>query len=538
MFNRLIFINDARFIGVLKFETELNNDDLDLSIELWKLTGNITKSIIDSFENRPMSSFQVFKTIDKELVIREILSFIQINKLYLDIIETKTLNLEKIKISNLNSIKLEIIKNFLKEICENYDLIKSKIVINTQGFEEKIISNNTNKEVNTYYQPQQSTPFIQSAINSEIETEIEMILKDIYKLCPNNIVKYFLTKNILTEIETGLYYKNVNDFFIQDSGIQIKIPMITISNGFIKDIFLILDSFDYDKDTCLSKMFLLYKQLVYIITNDIEQKSSQLFLSFKIIELLFFIYVMKYSNKNILIVTESIINKYIHYLVNEGIKFIQSKYSNGFNTPIQFITDNPNHIINKYDEELISIIDKYKYLIDIDRSSFIEHVFNNYNNSTTNKQPFFLPITSPTILDINKILTNSLTTQSYISYKLLELPKEYSQHKVISKPYYDLLKLMYTPVDTVNCSYISVKDIDEVVLKYANSLITNLMPNITKLIDKSQPISILYILDYMIRPYIDISNNSFDTTAKLIYQIVIPYIHDIYGINQFIDYFH
>ncbi len=556
---RIIFINESNFRGIFKLSAEIREEELYVRYELFKIIGNVTESIIDSLTNRANLDQSVFKSLDKELIIGDVMSFDILNKKYIEFDnilkeikdkERRLIFFPRLKIL-LSYINIMIVNNFLKQIVDYYDVIKMKLIGNVveEKIEKKMVENERVFK----------KPIENKLIETDDNTFVEgyYLIKDIYKMVPNNLVKYFLTKIILIELENGLKYKKIDEFYTNENNIiKIKINKLLISNGFIKDIFVVLNSFDFDKDICLSKVLLLYKQLVYIVQGIIEnyeinymddrKKIENIYLPIKIIEILMFIYVLKYSNKNILMINPIVLNNYIHYLVNEGIKFTQEKYKNGFNKSILFETDVEERQNVEYSNKIIEAINKYKYLIDIDKSSFINYALTEIVKPKEKKIIKFseiLPLNMPSLIDINELLNDNNNINHLLNYKLININnnKQLKEHKIISKPYYDLVRMLYLPTDTVNLlktNIINTTDMNPIVLKYSNNIINDIFRNTSSLINKNEPVSVLYLLDYTIRPYINLEETSFETISTLLYQIMIPHLYDMYGITQFIDFFH
>jgi len=556
---RIIFINESNFRGIFKLSAEIREEELYVRYELFKIIGNVTESIIDSLTNRANLDQSVFKSLDKELIIGDVMSFDILNKKYIEFDnilkeikdkERRLIFFPRLKIL-LSYINIMIVNNFLKQIVDYYDVIKMKLIGNVveEKIEKKMVENERVFK----------KPIENKLIETDDNTFVEgyYLIKDIYKMVPNNLVKYFLTKIILIELENGLKYKKIDEFYTNENNIiKIKINKLLISNGFIKDIFVVLNSFDFDKDICLSKVLLLYKQLVYIVQGIIEnyeinymddrKKIENIYLPIKIIEILMFIYILKYSNKNILMINPIVLNNYIHYLVNEGIKFTQEKYKNGFNKSILFETDVEERQNVEYSNKIIEAINKYKYLIDIDKSSFINYALTEIVKPKEKKIIKFseiLPLNMPSLIDINELLNDNNNINHLLNYKLINTNnnKQLKEHKIISKPYYDLVRMLYLPTDTVNLlktNIINTTDMNPIVLKYSNNIINDIFRNTSSLVNKNEPVSVLYLLDYTIRPYINLEETSFETISTLLYQIMIPHLYDMYGITQFIDFFH
>lgn len=163
-----------------------------------------------------------------------------------------------------------------------------------------------------------------------------------------------------------------------------------------------------------------------------------------------------------------------------------------FNIKIEIVYDEV--LEEKLILENISLLaKKYDYLLYLDREHFVTSIINDKSYNKSNKK-FDLILNKSSIIDVSK--------------NTCKLPKKITD---VSKLDNKLIKL----IDIINC-----------IINKLNIEMIKLNPNT------------LIIYKEFIEPNIDVNLISIDEIFYILYDIILPYLKDNYGINKYIDYFH
>lgn len=402
----------------------------------------------------------------------------------------------------LNKVKL--LYNFIKYFYEHYESIKIEI-------DRKASINDSTAEIKTEVVP-------------EIKDISSKLFNELCRISPNNIVTFFIIKQ-LCSIYTG---QSLNFKVDDEDNLDIEVEIFTSNSMLLYNDLNTLINFtpsnvseiEY-KNLIKSKISMLLKLLIAIYENESKLTDNDKFLYINFIIVLFYIYGFWLNGSNFNVTTNiySFANRVIFsFKTNIGkiknIKFI----------PLP-INDNNGKLVDIAKINALSA--KYKYLIDFDRERFIKSIISDIDNEPEVKSSSSVPnmvISKAKLLDlISDILP--------LNYEIITDPK-LTTHKIISKPYHSLLILENST------NIFNLDNIDEDLPKLVDIINAKIIPAIKKNAEMIvlNP-SVLLIYDNFIEPNID-TNISIKEKMYLIYQICIPFLHDVYKINKFIDYFH
>lgn len=499
---------------ITKFYIVKIDNILRFGYDIYILSGesvvSIIKSINQSFINNPESD-SIFERLPKELRFSKNIS-------QLDALDIITQLEHSLSLGNTNQFiqvrlpdavlyyeynKTKLLYNFIKYFYDNYELIK----LNIDKLETK--------------QDKKSQPTVDSTlIKSPIQDINSQIFEELIKLSPNNILTFFILKQLVNN------YTNQEVVFNIDENEHLNISLTKITNN----------------------LMLLYNDLMVIINfkpNNISEENYKTLIKTRIgelIKLIRFIYQHKEEinvNNLYLFLNFILIALYTYgfWLNNSDLNSGPNLY--GFVNKILLSLKKTNSILFipldlKQNENVTNIelgkinqlASKYKYLIEIDRSRFINNIINDTRQSLVNKYPIqTLPISKAKLL-------NLASDRLPLNYQYIN-DKSLDSHLIISKPYHSLLILENSQ------NIFNLDEFDENFKKLISIVQTKLIPSVNKVIEqiKLNP-STLFIYNECIVPNINTQLLSIKEQFYLLYEIIIPYIFDTFKINKFLDHFH
>jgi len=174
-------------------------------------------------------------------------------------------------------------------------------------------------------------------------------------------------------------------------------------------------------------------------------------------------------------------------------------------------------------------------MLDIDRDLYIRDVMEKLDteHSAVQRKQIKLKFNNPTTLNIEKLLNK--TSIGYLGYELQKPnQKQFEAHKIITKEYYDILLISTIP----KLSRKTIEnELNQICIKYADTILNLIFKELSSSINTDTIISTLYLLEYYVRPFMK-SETTVETELFLLYRIIIPYLYDVYGITDYVDYFH
>jgi len=556
---KFILILQPNFKAVLRLDIIPIADNLRLNFSIHQFNGVVTDSIIQSFSSNS-SNKQFFKALPIEKIFEDSISQNEAEYLFMNLknfidgspIQNKLYNVQLASAKlYLDPVQIFSLNTFIYQFVSNYEMMKLNLAViqvkenqqQEQIQERQPILNNIQQLI--------PTPHVQREEHEELEKlgdpnnidEI-VLLSDILKLCPNESCMYYISKYISNMMTNGKYEKVIiadrNNNAIISIAPLLDYQSCIISN-FHHNLLNIINSFKFTNDEYISKLRSLVRELIYIVGKE---NPKEFFIHLKTIGFLIYIYSNKLTNNSFANqidlngkIKVSLFFDLMTYMINYSIDYIIKGHID--RDQISFNSIIFDHLkIVEYEEdfsvqELKQVINKELYLIDIDRDYFINRVFSMVNKDKEVKtKQYDLILNNPSTFDIKFILEQP-PTNSLLSYQII-VPeqKQFESNKIITPEYLQILQLINTP--TISKSIL--KNINIIVSKYADNIINVIFKELS-MVDSTSVTSLLNVLNTYIRPYLG-ENSTVEVEMFILYRLVIPYLYDIYGITNFIDYFH
>ena len=355
------------------------------------------------------------------------------------------------------------------------------------------------------------------------------------------------------------------------------------SKAHIDELIQILETITNSKDELIGKLYILTKYFIYLVnkfikpilidtdkTTDITESEviQHIILPLKTIQFLIFIYSFKYSGK----ITYNHLKSHnigllICHLSNRTIEHIGSKFGLTIDYSIKFTgCKRQFEDTYEYPDCLFDSIDKYEFLLAVDKDAFINSVFQDVSLQITSDTAscvcardniLSLVLNKPKVLDIKKILHQNKDIavknlpKSLISYKNLKTDPYYNQiienqyssqymsNLIITTEYLDILRLMNIPsLDIIDKNIIKLSEINPIILRYADVIINYIFRDLTTDDFDNTPISTLYLIEQHILPNLPNNDYTVDVIMFILFRLLIPYIVDMFGRYLVLDYFH
>lgn len=552
---KILLINQQTYKGVLKLDTILYADNILLSLELFNFKTQLTNMLIESFDTY-ISNREFIKTLPIEKAFEYKFTLTQAEEYYqyLVNIHEYSKNTDYLTAVDVNNLRLWLDNNqIFSIICffQGFILSYNNLKINISIFREQQVQ----KQLINKIQPERYIPDSEPVVNSPVDNAQQQIiiddfptvletdavfLNDILKLSPSNMVTYFISKYI----HNTLSYENIDNVekAIDERG-NITISMqplinfdyLKLNERGIYNFIDILSSFEFTIDEYINKIKTLLKGLIYISKRE---NINDFNLSLKVIEILVFIYTLKSdvnqvnailnSEQNISNIMISVItNNTIEYVLNNSGEFQCTgafKVSFFHPTTSKYITNNLN------EEDIRSILTKEMYLLEIDKLQFLQTVLDKVQ-SNKKKGDIKLILDNESIINIDEILSKpEIVKNSHLNYKLLKVSeKQFEKNRIITPEYYMILKIGSTMFKNIQ----SNSEEDLIMSKYYSG-IEQCLKQISNVESNILLISTLNILYQFIRPNIDAS---VQIELYILYRIILPFIYDVFNINNFKDFF-
>ena len=573
--NRYILINHSAFKGIIELTITIEINQTVLKYNIFNIIGEMPQSIIQSITINPNSK-EIFNTINKELIISKSLLLGEAQQLYIYLNELNNYYKEntnvyiKVQLPNfilyMSYSNLINILTFINQFITNYEIIsqmiKTEITQTVIKHPEENLQKIQETALITKSETDSDKPFILQLIQKQSkdiiikDTLLNNIIKELFIIFPNNTAQLYGCKLIMQEFENGHNITKIEELYTYDN-IQNIIsfhiyPLIQnnklLSYGLTSELKDILYSFNFSSEEYIDKLVILSRYIFHIVKKyilidnyDKELLINNIIIPIKILHLLIFIYSYKLSNKvNFSNIESNNIGKIMNGLVNSCLNYINTKYGILIGLQILFINNNNNmQYLEDVYSETVNSINKYRYLLLIDKQSFLDNVITDISSkeklSKTKLLYNDLPMSNPKLLDINKYIdktTNKLLSYSLIAHNISQL----KDSVILTKSYLDILKLsnLTTSIELIN------EDYNLIISKYADLIINYMFRDITSENFSSIPPSTLYLVDNFIIQNLNNLNCEYTVYEILfiLYQIIIPHIVDSFNIWIFIDYFH
>lgn len=405
----------------------------------------------------------------------------------------------------LNKVKL--LYSFIKYFYENYETIKLEI----------------DKKDN----PPLITADVKPQISVEVKDISSKIFNELCRISPNNIVSFFILKQI-----SNLYTNQSLNFKIEEeSNLIIEVESFT-SNVMLlyNDLNVLINYIPSGmaetefKTMIKSKITILIKLILAIYENEskLNENDKYLYINFIIILLYVYGFWLNGSEFNININIHSFANKVIFSLKGNMGKIKNIKF-----IPLPITSNDESKLIDI--SKINTLAAKYKYLIDFDRERFIKNIITDVENPVTITKEKLKQ--QDIVLSKAKLLDLS-GDKLPLNYKLISDSK-LSTHRIISKAYHSLL-ILENSINIFN-----IDNIDEQLPKLIDIINSKIIPLLRKNAEMvTLNPSVLLIYNNIIEPNITNTSLSIKEKMYLIFEICIPFMHDNFKINKFVDYFH
>jgi len=550
---RYILINQQQFKGVIGLEFEPINDVLELHIHVYQFKGQLTASIIQSFESN--SSNQNFiKMLPIEMIASEKLSLNQAEQYFLyfsQLLQSVPNDMVNHTI-NIQTLTLYLpyqdifrINNFINQFITTYEMVRMNLAVLVQKQAAPAVAHQADDNNETEIQN-----------NEDIEVEVEdvenadevTLLLECFKLSPNPLCSYYISKRISHILSKSQREKLCFDFEKTTVTIHltplINQELIEISRDNHSDLIHILKSFDFNQEEYISKLRLLVRQLIYIVTNYSNDNKTY-FITLKIIEFLIMAYAIKLSPSSFLssnsinVQSPAVFKQTVNSLVNYTVSYVLQHHVDTrtlkFDAVIFQHYNTVEYIDNNFDPiEVKQILSKELYLAEIDKDHFLNQVIKKVDarSKTIPANKFKLVFNKPIIFKIEDLLDGVGVKHRYLQYSLVEGQKQFVNHKILTQEYLQILQINNVPT----ISKTLLRNIHPILTKYANTIINQIFKELSSC-DKEHAISTLHLLSHFIRPYLH-EDCSIQTEFFILYRIVVPYLYDTRNIDSFYDYFH
>ncbi len=541
--NLNLVLDFPTFRGICKFSVRKEFHKLVLVGELYQI--NFT-STSDDMNNQIMES--ITKKCNDDPFMDNIFNSVNVQRRK-EIIYTFQ-QLEEL------DLYLQCIDKFDKDVApQNLNLIGFKVILNIAQMRRmrrfvysflwnyNIINDTLNYFVDTVDKAQKPKISEEKITDQVLKDKPEINTLEI-KTTKNSLIEEILKFNILPQVSSHLihlilnYYRYYDDVDLEYNNdcIHIKSPSIFTSTG-IYNINYMRGLCNSIKKLSIDNVTLVTKNIISFIKNREKELDS---IHIKILIYILMINYIRYAfdthnewmEQNIekLITTPSIQTN----MMNNFTKKIVGENIINFNI-FQPVGDNFETDVMD-DKDLSIISNKFKHLISVSQDEFAELVFKDLERNEEVADINF-QTTSKTIIDINKFLLddsagaaeNSLIDKNKypIDYHLLKY--KIGNDKIISSTYDALLNYIKSP-----SSILMLGDkIPNVVVKLFDILKDVLS-------DKYLNENIISTFEYykILRQTIpNFKEIEFTHILFIIYQLIIPYMYDVFNITLFEDFF-
>lgn len=573
---RFFLINQNHWKGVLLLEIIHIHDTLRLRYSLHRFRSQLTSSLIQSFEaNSENEAFFNKLPIEKvwsadislnqaeehvlylEQLIRKCSNYGTNNYVHIYFHYNWSISVPYVTTYGIYNFEANFTKNYynLKNIFLQQINLQKNAVPETNKFE---YVDNSQVYSDTYENVEQEET--QDSIELETDnnqTDKIQFVNDCIKLSPNSLTSYFITKLIhnylATDIDEDFNFNLQNNVFTIEIKSLIDIGLLSNASNHQMDYFEVLNSFNFSINEYYAKLRLSVNQILFMTFNYYNNKCSKdsLLLPFKILEFLIFIYGCKcfqYEHHIITNFDPLTLNNFILYVVNNSIQkqFAQIDQSNlNFNI-LQFTHILQENSVNKVHiskDDFNSILMRQRHMLDIDRDTFLNNVFEEINEKESNlkkqNKKISLLLNNPRTISIDNILeSNSNTNNSLLNYQIIQPQQKQLRDKkksrIITPEYLNILQIDIMPEASLKDF---LKQIDNRIKLNAQGLLNDVFKVLNSDIQNYDTVSTLYLLMQYIRPYLGLEN-SIHTELFILFRIVIPYLYDMKYVNHFVDYFH
>lgn len=548
---------------LLRFKIIPVTDVLRMQCSVHYFTGPITQSIINSiysndsnevyFNALPLQNVHSFDLSIEECEYLDMHCQSILRKYDPMTIEIITFETKWIKLY-LHYKHIYGISNFINDFVRNYQTFKTGYFAQVQQKVQPAQITQPTIVIEETVKATEDIPQEVEVIYDHLDLDCMSLVDDCVKLCPNNVLTYYISRYIQNYIDTQ-YHEHEFQIHLENSIVNvtmnplIDIQLIGLSFKHYNELISMIDSFELTKDELHSRLRSLVSQILFLINIYVEnnQKKETIILPLKIAELLLFIYGCKHQNLQF----EAQVPKdtpnpaYFHnYMLWVCNNYIRSFFESIDKSRFSFYQVNLTHPLHSTFVDKIENLDtfekilaKQRYLIDLDRVSYINAVYTemiNLQNQTNTKKKTRLILSNPQVLDLELYIGKDTPKSSNLHYELIKSNhKQFETNKIITPDYHHLLLL--TTNQNVVLPLIQ-KELNPILARNLETISKFIFPALDEL-DKKSLVSTLHLLTHYIRPFLP-DTATLETEFFILYRCIIPYMYDIYEISKVLDYFH
>jgi hypothetical protein len=541
-----LFIDYNNYNGVLKFSITRHFHNLCIKMKLYRInmqSDQTVEAFRNNLESDPCNP-RIVEVIPTESILTERFHLVESEGVVDSILALPDSNQPSFQINigpNLTCVlkrqQVKRIYNFFNSFVTNFSLLDSiyKIYINIIEERKGTVPTQVIADV-----PQEKLVLEQPSLikenkeelapKNETETEIEYILNN---FCINNQYRSFVIHHIFNHIR---YFSN--SIKITEDNVDLPVLFDNYYYGLNYDyiVTILKETFSVTDSNIIS---FNQKKILEMIVSTLEKQQDT---DTKLILMLLFFIFYCYQVRVIL-------TKYPNFDFSEF--FTVETQQSGLNFFIKQFNMQKKMEIRIFekeddiDNELIDEISlKYKHLIPVSESDFLEIAIKDYKNPVDFKIKNFT-VSEKRILDIDMLIKNddaikkvlenkkeTVNTNVYNSRSCSSSLLNYEQ-KIITKTYHFFQE--YTNDPTTLSSLLLVKDLP--IPKAIINLFDFFSRNIQKLFfDKDNNSTLSYykiLMDNLPAP----TSYSHQTYLYLIYNLIIPFYYETHNITKFEDVF-
>ena len=357
---------------------------------------------------------------------------------------------------------------------------------------------------------------------------------EIMELCANSIIQRLLVQHIFDHLQ---YFNKSNCYLdIKEDKIIVNLPILTASKSSldIEYFFSIIKSLNQTVET---EKILYYSN--NILKSMLNEKNKDNTLSLSMLSLLFYIYVLiwtyeahsAYLTKNIneCVLSSDFQNRCINHFINFSCKDYKDK--------LLFNIKDIDLFKNEIDQsKLKEVSDKYSHLILVDELKFIDYVL---NDDIIKDKPVDFSFTKKRCIDLNTFIKTDIQQSTHFldnidldnkedlkQFNLLDYfyITDNNKKRISSNSYEQFRK-------DLSSLFVNNVNLPQEVFKLFDSLkkIVN-QQNFSK--NQNNTLGYYNILSNLLP---DIKQYSHISMVHIIYQIILPFYVENYGITTFID---
>lgn len=563
-----LFIHNAQFLGVMKSSIIKEFHDIKLKIDFYKILSN-DRQLIEMVKNdceKDHSNVDTLKLVSVDLIYSKLMNYAESENFvtYLRFIYAR--NIQDDMQNNRNwliDFKFNSDVNFFKIVLNSLQVLRLYTQVDSfysnylilSSMMRRQVSDETSEETLDKKQQKKVTEYV-PVQEQPVVTPHELIsrerneLDDIFELCLNGSVK------------SSLIHYTFNHFkYITDQHVKIQtsdknqvlytLPLLipkTINEQYLNSLIVSNASISLNTIT-----FAIKKILHNLHTNHKKYQENPLYLM--MVSYLLFIYLLRYvydSNRDSYRI-------YFKQFINDAkiqnllfSKIITTNFPD-FAAKVYFkiIDIDMSNVSEDYNMEKINKLSSdYRHLIPVSQKEFVNKIFSELKNDSENLMPINFKLSCKKVIDVTKImndgqrqmnLSNSVfldpdnilnREQNQNQYKFLDYSLQSNNgSKVITKAYAHLLNYVKNPTSVLLLG----ENVIPKEIKNMFEILSKKVLNVSKI--SKDNISTYSYYNILLENLPNPKEFSHITFLYIIFQLMIPYVYDIYNNSQFEDVF-